>query len=65
MMALADVYDALVSPRPYKKAFPHSTAIEIIREGREKQFDPNLTDIFIGLSDEIKKIGEEMNDVIR
>lgn len=47
VMALADVYDALVSPRVYKEPFPKIKAIEIIKEGRGTQFDPDLTDIFI------------------
>jgi len=59
MMALADVYDALITERPYKKALPHEEAMKIIAEGRGTQFDPNLTDLFIKLSDKIKKIAEE------
>jgi putative two-component system response regulator len=47
IMALADVYDALISERPYKKAFSHEEAMAIIREGKGTQFDPVLTDIFI------------------
>jgi putative two-component system response regulator len=47
IMALADVYDALVSERPYKKAFTHAEAVKIIQEGKGIQFDPVLTDIFI------------------
>ncbi|MDR1249625.1 MAG: response regulator [Treponema sp.] len=47
IMALADVYDALVSERPYKKAFSHAEAVKIIHEGKGSQFDPVLTDIFI------------------
>jgi putative two-component system response regulator len=46
ILALADVYDALTSVRPYKDALPHEAAIKIIREGRGTQFDPVLTDIF-------------------
>jgi putative two-component system response regulator len=46
IMALADVYDALVSERPYKKAFSHDEAVKIIQEGKGIQFDPVLTDIF-------------------
>jgi putative two-component system response regulator len=53
LMAIADVYDALVSERPYKKA------MEIIQSGRGTQFDPDLVDLFICLSEEIKKILEE------
>jgi putative two-component system response regulator len=56
MMAIADVYDALVSVRPYKEAFSHEKAMEIICNGRGTQFDPDLIDLFICLSDEIKKI---------
>ncbi len=47
IMALADVYDALVSPRVYKSPFPKAKAIAILIEGRGTQFDPDLTDIFI------------------
>ena len=58
MMALADVYDALISERPYKKAFSHEEAMQIILDSRGTHFDPNLVDIFIELSDKIKKAGE-------
>jgi len=47
IMALVDVYDALVSERVYKPAIPREKALAIIREGRGTQFDPNLTDIFL------------------
>jgi putative two-component system response regulator len=47
IMALADVYDALVSERPYKKAFTHAEAVKIIQDGKGLQFDPVLTDVFI------------------
>jgi len=58
MMAIADVYDALISERPYKKAFTHEEAMEIIAQGRGAQFDPDLTDLFVRLSDQIKEIGK-------
>jgi len=60
MMSIADVYDALVSERPYKKAFTHEEAMKSVAEGRGTQFDPNLVDIFLTLSDKIKEIGEGM-----
>jgi putative two-component system response regulator len=46
MMALADVYDALTSQRPYKRAFSPEEAMEIIEEGRGSHFDPRLVDLF-------------------
>jgi putative two-component system response regulator len=59
MMSLADVYDALVSKRPYKEPFSHEVAMQIISDGRGTQFDPDLTDLFMSLSLQIKKVGEE------
>jgi len=56
MMSLSDVYDALVSKRPYKNAFSHEEAMRIIAAGSGTQFDPQLTDLFIRLSNEIQKI---------
>jgi putative two-component system response regulator len=56
IMAIADVYDALVSDRPYKKAFTHEEAVNIIKDGREKLFDPLLVDLFTGASEEFRKI---------
>ena len=47
IMAIADVYDALISERPYKKAFTHEEAIKIIIEGKGTQFDPVLIDLLI------------------
>jgi len=61
MMAIADVYDALVSERTYKKAFSHEDAMRIVAEGRGKQFDPDLTDLFLDLSDVIKTVGDHFH----
>lgn len=47
LMAIADVYDALISTRPYKKAFTHEEARGIIAENAGSHFDPVLVDIFI------------------
>ena len=47
IMALADVYDALISKRPYKEAFSKEKALEIIKDGAGTQFDPELAPIFI------------------
>jgi putative two-component system response regulator len=46
IMALADVYDALICRRVYKPPFPHTQAVAIIAQGRGTHFDPRLTDIF-------------------
>lgn len=46
LMALADVYDALISKRVYKDAMTHEQAAAIIREGRGGHFDPDVTDAF-------------------
>jgi len=46
IMAIADVYDALVSKRPYKAAFTHEKAVEIIKNNSGKHFDPELINIF-------------------
>lgn len=47
LMALADVYDALISRRVYKPPFPHSKAVQIISEGRGQHFDPLVVDAFL------------------
>jgi putative two-component system response regulator len=46
IMAIADVYDALVSERPYKKPFTHEKAVEIITSDAGTHFDPKLIDVF-------------------
>jgi putative two-component system response regulator len=56
LMAIADVYDALTSDRPYKKAFTHEEATDIINKDRGKHFDPNLVDIFLTVSDKFKEV---------
>ena len=47
LMALADVYDALVTKRVYKEAMTHKEAVTIITEGRGKHFDPEVVDAFL------------------
>jgi HD-GYP domain-containing protein (c-di-GMP phosphodiesterase class II) len=49
IMAIADVYDALVSKRPYKPAFSHQRAIEIIKEESGSHFDPELVKVFLDI----------------
>jgi putative two-component system response regulator len=52
LMAIADVYDALVSERPYKKSCPHEEAVRIILDGRGTHFDPILVDVFVQVADQ-------------
>jgi putative two-component system response regulator len=56
IMAIADVYDALVSARTYKTALTHDEAAEIIKDCKEDHFDPVLVDSFIGVEEEFRKI---------
>jgi putative two-component system response regulator len=58
LMAIIDVYDALISERPYKKAFSHDEAIEIIREGKGSHFDPVLAELFVSFSDQLKEAAD-------
>jgi len=55
IMAIADVYDALTSERPYKKAFAHDDAVQIIIEGRGTQFDPTLVDVFVKIAERLRR----------
>lgn len=56
IMALADVYDALLSDRPYKKAFTHEKAVEIIKESRGSHFDPKIVDVFLEINEMFAEI---------
>jgi putative two-component system response regulator len=56
IMAIADVYDALVSDRPYKKAFPHEEAVRIITEGKGIQFDPQIVAVFLEISNAYEEV---------
>ncbi len=62
LMALADVYDALISRRVYKNAMPHKEAVRIITEGRDKHFDPDIVDAFLSIEDEFKAIATRFAD---
>lgn len=56
LMAVADVYDALISKRVYKPAFSHEEAIDIMRKGRGSHFDPDILDVFLKITDEFREI---------
>lgn len=62
LMALADVYDALISKRVYKPPFPHAKAVAIIKEGRGTHFDPELGNCFLDLADDFRQIAIRFAD---
>jgi HD-GYP domain-containing protein (c-di-GMP phosphodiesterase class II) len=62
LMALADVYDALISRRVYKPPFPHELAVSIIREGSGKHFDPDVVDAFLRIEGQFRAIAERFAD---
>lgn len=62
LMALADVYDALISKRVYKPAFTHETAIELVRQGRGEHFDPDMVDAMLHIEEELKAIAARYPD---
>lgn len=64
IISLVDVFDALTSNRPYRRAMTHEEAIQVLREGAGKQFDPRLVDVFVRvLPDATREIQEmEMHD---
>ena len=62
LMAVADVYDALISRRVYKEGMPHEKAVGIIVEGRGTHFDPDMVDAFTELQDEFRAIAKRYAD---
>ena len=62
LMAVADVYDALISRRVYKNSVPHEQAVAIIQEGRGVHFDPDITDAFVELQETFHAIAARFTD---
>ncbi|MCL2252879.1 MAG: HD domain-containing protein [Lachnospiraceae bacterium] len=58
LMAIVDVYDALVSERPYKKAFSHEEAMDIIKKDAGKHFDPILVGVFLSIGAQVAAVRE-------
>ena len=65
LMAIADVYDALVSERPYKKAFPDEEAVRIIMSGAGEQFDPCLAKTFYEVREQYGVVNQNRPDNAR
>src|SRR4029077_2754936 len=62
LMAVADVYDALISRRVYKPPFSQEKSIAILREGRGSHFDPDILDAFLANTEEFKAIADRFTD---
>ncbi len=62
LMALADVYDALISRRVYKPAMPHAQAVQIIQEGSGRHFDPEIVDTFLDAQAQFAEIADRYAD---
>ncbi len=62
LMAVADVYDALISRRVYKPPFTHAQSLEIMQQGRGTHFDPDVLDAFFALEAEFARIAQEFVD---
>jgi putative two-component system response regulator len=62
IVAVADVFDALGSRRPYKEAMPLERCLQILEEGRGKHFDPRVLDAFFARSEEIIQVSRDMAD---
>ncbi len=62
LMAVADVYDALISRRVYKPPFSHEEACKIIKDGWGTHFDPDVVDAFLEIADECHEIARRFVD---
>lgn len=62
LMAIADVYDAIVSPRVYKPPMSHEEAVEFIRSQSGRHFDPDVVAAFCELADTFHYISQELTD---
>ena len=62
LMAIADVYDALVSQRYYKKALKYEEAAKIMVEGMGSQFDPNMLSVFLGCRHELEEYYKDIQE---
>ncbi len=62
IVAIADVYDALVSERVYKPAFPHEQCVAMIREGAGTQFDPELVKVFLSIERRFADVSDRIRE---
>lgn len=64
IMAIADVYDACISERPYKAPIPHENVVQIIKDGAGSHFDPELVSLFVEFNEEFNQIGLQYKDTV-
>lgn len=64
IVAVADVFDAVSSSRPYKSAYPLERCLEILQEGRGSHFDPAVLDAFWSRLDDVLHIRQDLNDEV-
>ena len=62
LMAVADVYDALISERVYKPPIPHEQAVAMIAQGRGSHFDPDVADAMVAMADVFRDIALRYSD---
>jgi putative two-component system response regulator len=62
LMAIADVYDALISRRVYKAPYTHAQAVAVIRDGRGSHFDPAMVDAFLDVQETFRQIALEFTE---
>ena len=61
-MAVADVYDALISERVYIKAFSHEEARPLLPDGKGNHFDPTIVEAFLAIEDKFVEIAQNFSD---
>lgn len=64
MMAVIDVYDAIRSERPYKKAETHEQAVAVLRQRTGSHFDPQVVEVFLTFDTEVQAIRNQWDDII-
>lgn len=65
LMAIADVYDALISRRCYKEPIPHKDVLPILQDGASNHFDPEIVEVFIACANQIDEIAKAFSDGLK
>ena len=63
VLAVADVFDALISKRSYKEPFSFEKAMDIIKEGSGTHFDPKVVEAFVHMQDTVKNVADEFYEI--